>query len=197
MTRKPFTMTVAALALAGLLGACSSGGGNEPEVASVDGEGSNEETQGDESGQVLFDWVECMNGEGVTLPEPTRDSDGDLVITGDGVNIGVEGQQSFGANSEDEMRAASDTCGGPPMAAPGVRSEESEREEQQMMLDFAQCMRDNGVEDFADPDFTYDPDAGGEYSPLPGIDESDPVAMEAAEACQDIMAGNGEGPTPG
>src|SRR5215204_1729738 len=101
MTNTRITTTLAALVLVGLLGACGSGGGSE----GGSGESSGEEAQDNQDGQELFDWVDCMAGEGVELPEPTRDANGDLVIVGDGVNIGGEGQASFGEHSEEEMEA--------------------------------------------------------------------------------------------
>jgi hypothetical protein len=50
-------------------------------------------------------------------------------------------------------------------------------------------MRDNGYEDFPDPDISDamdDPDSGG---PFGDIDEESPEFQAADEVCQDILAG--------
>jgi hypothetical protein len=187
MTTKPITTTLAALAVVGLLGACSGGNGGS------DG-ASGEQAQGDGAGQEMFDWVDCMAGEGIDLPEPTRDANGDLVITGDGITIGGTGEQSFGEYSPEEMQAASDMCGPPPLRAEGVLSDETLQEEEERFLAFSECMREHGVEDFPDPDFTDDL-SDGAYSPLPpeamGEVQSDPDFEAADEACRDVMVPQG------
>lgn len=198
MTTRPITTTVAALALVGLLGACGGDGGSEG--------ASGEQAQGDGAGQEMLDWVDCMAGEGIDLPEPTRDANGDLVVTGDGINIGGTGEQSFGEYSPEEMQAAGDVCGAPPLTAPGVRSDETVQEEQERTLAFSECMREHGVEDFPDPDFADD-FSDGTYSPWDeeafSDAETDPDFEAAEEACRDIAipegaAGeSGEGPVDG
>jgi hypothetical protein len=186
MTTKPMTTTLAVLALVGLLGACSGGGGSEG--------GSGEQAQGDGAGQEMFDWVDCMAGEGIDLPEPTRDANGDLVVTGDGINIGGAGELSFGEYSVEEMQAAEEVCGAPPLTAPGVRSDETVQEEQERVLAFSECMREHGVEDFPDPDFADD-FTDGAYSPWPEESimevESDPDFEAANEACRDVIIPEG------
>jgi hypothetical protein len=184
MMTKPLTTTFAALVLVGLLGACGGGsdGGSEG--------GPGEQAQGDQDGQEMFDWVDCMRGEGIDLPEPTRDANGDLVITGDGVTIGGTGEQSFGEYSPEEMQAASGVCGFPPLREPGVLSEESLQEEETRILEFSQCMRDHGIEEFPDPDFSDDFSDGAfsPWSPEAISDaQSDPDFEAADEACRDVI----------
>ena len=199
MMTRPITTTLAALTLVGLLGACSSGGGgSEDDVASVtDDDNSSEQAQGDESGQALVDWVECMRGEGWDdLPDPSRDADGNLVINGNGITIGVGLETNFGAFSEDERKAAEEVCGIPPLFESGVISDESRQAEQAQLLEFAKCMREQGLEDFPDPDFTEidateDLNGDGVIGPFPPLSESGAEAQAAAEACRDLM------PVPG
>jgi hypothetical protein len=178
------TTTLAALAVAGLVGACSDGSEEGSESGSGDG-GSGEQAG---EGQELYDWVECMAGEGIELPEPSPDADGDLVIVGDGVNIGAASEVSLGEYSQEEFRAGAEVCGLPPMRS-GL-SEESLREEEDNALAFSQCMRDNGVDDFPDPDFADDL-SDGQFSPWPPeavtSAETDPDFDAADEACRDIM----------
>jgi hypothetical protein len=193
MTTRPITTTLAMLALVGLLGACSGGDGGSEGA-------SGEQAQGDGAGQEMFDWVDCMGGEGIDLPEPTRDANGDLVITGDGINIGGTGEQSFAEYSSDEIEAASEVCGYLDLTAPGVRSDETVQEEQEMVLEFSRCMREHGVEKFPDPDFSDDM-SDGAYSPWDeeafSEVESDPDFEAAEEACRDIMVPPGAAGEPG
>jgi hypothetical protein len=167
-------------------------------VASVsDDDNSSEPVQGDESGQALVDWVECMRGEGWDdLPDPSRDSDGNLVINGNGITIGVGLETNFGAFSEDDRRAAEEVCGLPPLFESGVVSDESLQAEQAQMLEFAKCMREQGLDDFPDPDFTEidateDLNGDGVIGPFPSLDEFGDGAEAAAAACRDLM------PVPG
>jgi hypothetical protein len=197
MMTRPITTMFAALAVAGLLGACG-GGGSEGGSEGGSGEGSSGEQAGGD-GQELYDWVECMAGKGIELPEPSRNADDDLVIVGDGVNIGGGPGEppSFGEYSEEEFQAGTDVCGPPPILA-GL-SEESRQEEEDNALAFSQCMRDNGIDDFPDPDFSLlDDPSEGVASPWPpeameGI-ESDPDFQAAREACLDIMIPGGAEP---
>lgn len=66
---------------------------------------------------------------------------------------------------------------------------------EQAMLDYAQCMRDNGV-DMEDPDFTTDAGggmgAGGRLGfDMSQYDTSDPTFQAASEACQEIFGSSG------
>jgi hypothetical protein len=227
MTTKPITTTLAALALAGLLGACSGSGGSgagDDDVASVSGDDSGEQAQTDEPDgeEELLDWVECMRDEGIDIPDPTRDADGNLVIEGPGIRIG--GGESDGSTSRspdeddddepafdpEEMDAAMETCGEPPALGPGDISEEDRQAQEAAALEFAECMRDEGIEDFPDPDFSNmgpggepqrrssdDNSSGGDegdgpqvfLGPFGEIDMNDPENAAAFEACQDVLGG--------
>ena len=71
---------------------------------------------------------------------------------------------------------------------------------QDQILEFAQCMRDNGY-DMDDPDFSaFAPGGGGDGQgpgagggPFGDIDFDDPDFQAAQEACADILAGFGPG----
>jgi len=160
----------ALLAVVGLLGACGGGTGG--------GGGT-----GARAGQVLYDWVECMRGEEVDVPTPTRDADGNLVVTGQGFDIrppqgGRPATARFGRYSAEATQDAADVCGLPPMLAPGVASAGLRRRERARLAAFTECMRSHGVAGYPDPDLS-DP------SPtLPEIDQSDPQASAAMDACQ-------------
>jgi hypothetical protein len=228
MMTKPITTTLAVLALAGLLGACGSdgdGSGGNDDVASVSGDDSDEQAQGDDQADTeeeLLDWVECMRDEGIDIPDPTRDENGNLVIDGPGIRLG--GGDTGGSTSSDEsddegderpfdrdeMDAAMEACGEPPALGPNDLSDEDRQAMEEDALEFAECMRDEGIEDFPDPDFS-DMGPGGEpqrrsseddggdgdddggpqvfLGPFGEIDMDDPDVRAAFEACQDLLGG--------
>jgi hypothetical protein len=224
-TIRPITTALVALTVAGVLGACSgSGGGSgagDDDVATLSDDDTDEQAQadpGDDGEAELLDWVECMRGEGVDLPDPTRDADGNLVLNGNGITIGGGGGGTTRNDSADdgdeppidreEMEAATEVCG-PPPAIGGELSEEELQDQQDAALAFAECMREEGIEDFPDPDFSDmgpgsgpqtnsndagEGDGGGPVvaGPFGQIDLGDPQTAAAFEACQDVM-----GPGPG
>lgn len=226
--------TRASLALLGALllaGGCSGGDDDSDGVASVaddDGEAASEGDAQEEAERALFDWVDCMREEGVDLPDPTRDEDGNLVVSGNGITIGGGDEGGF-SNDEQEaeddqpedavdpqtMDAASEVCGNPP-APPGEElSEEDLQAQQDAALEFADCMREQGIDDFPDPDFSDQGPGGESQSAGPGsegggggggpviggpfgqIDMGDPEMAAAFEACQDHLGGpEGTPPLP-
>jgi hypothetical protein len=222
MTTKPITTALAVLALAGVLGACGGSGSSSDDVASVSGDNSDEQAQSDDQGdteQELLDWVACMRDEGVDIPDPTRDADGNLVISGNGIQIGGPGSGGASTGGGDdagdepaftpeEMDAAQEKCGPPPNLGAGDISDEDLQAMQDDALAFAQCMRDEGIEDFPDPDFSdmgpggppqtqsSDGNSGASgddnqivMGPFGEIDMHDPETAAAFEACQHLMGG--------
>jgi hypothetical protein len=124
---------LAALATVALIGAgCS----NEP--AENGGAGNTKAAHQEQA--VKF--AECMRDNGVSeFPDP--DASGGLTI--DGVLNGSSLDPSSAA-----WQNAIAACGD--LQPPGFTGdEEVTDEEQETRLEFAQCMRDNGVEDFPDP----------------------------------------------
>jgi hypothetical protein len=224
MLTKRFTGPAAVVPLAGLLAACGSdgdSGGSDDGVASASGDDSNERAQGNDQADAeaeLLDWVECMRDEGIDIPDPTRDADGNLVIEGPGFRLG--GGDADGSTSSDdggegdeqaidpeEMDAAMEACGQPPALGPNDISDEDRQAMEPAALEFAECMRDEGIEHFPDPDFS-DMGPGGEpqqrssedegggdggprvfLGPLGEIDLNDPEVAAAFEASQDLLGG--------
>jgi hypothetical protein len=124
---------LAALAVVALIGAgCS----NEPAESDTAG---NANAANQEQG-VRF--AECMRDNGVSeFPDP--DASGGLTI--DGVLNGSSLDPS-GAAWQNAIAACED------LQPPGFTGdEEVVAEERETRLEFAQCMRDNGVKDFPDP----------------------------------------------
>jgi hypothetical protein len=235
--RRPGPLAALVLLLALGAAACGGGGGGDGDndVASVSGDEGEQAAsdEGDEEEQ-LIEWAGCMRDNGIDIPDPTRDADGNLVIEGNGIHIGG-GEASGGIAVEreasdegdepeeppfgpEEMEAATEECGPPPGIGPSEMSEAEVAEMQEQALAFAQCMRDEGIEDFPDPDFSEqgpggepqtresggdDEDGDGEVAMVAGpfgeIDLSDPENEAAFEACRETMGmedGPGGGPMP-
>jgi hypothetical protein len=122
-------------------------------------------------------FADCMRDNGVAdFPDP--DASGRLTI--DGVVNGSSLDTSSPAWKE-----AIGACRH--LQPPGFTGHQRSAEQQQAALEFAQCMRDNGVEDFPDPtpdgpliDTTRMPGSPGARS-IPGF-------QAAMEACRDLPA---------
>jgi hypothetical protein len=122
----------AALAMAALIAAgCSSGSAENGDT-----------TSGSSTGNKAMKFAECMRDNGVSeFPDP--DASGELTI--DGVLNGSSLDPSTPAWKE-AIRACKD------LQPPGFTGDhDASDEEQEARLEFAQCIRDNGVEDFPDP----------------------------------------------
>jgi hypothetical protein len=163
---------LAALAMVALIGAgCS----NEPAENDT---GSNTNAANQEQ---AVKFAECMRDNGISeFPDP--DASGGLTI--DGVVNGSSLDPSTAA-WQNAIGACKD------LQPPGFTGDEDiSAEEQRARLEFAQCMRDNGVEDFPDPapngpliDTTRIPSAAGRGArSIPGFDA-------AAETCTDVYSG--------
>jgi hypothetical protein len=139
---------------------------------------------------------DCMEEHGVDIQVAGPAADG----TGGGMILRAEGgsgeEPPADLPSKEEMDEANEACQ-PLMEkviqnAPKPDPEELERMKEQA-LQFAQCMRDNGV-DMPDPEFSDD--GGGITQSIGGPDQGEDPDMEAAmETCREFMKGpNGEEP---
>ncbi|WP_162606014.1 hypothetical protein [Jiangella aurantiaca] len=176
------TMTLAFLLLGvGGLSACSDGE-DAPEVATVEtGAPSAPPTTGGgepgthagtepsaEPGPLAF--TECMRDHGIDMADPDPTTGRPQV--GDGVDSDSPAYQ-------EAMDACADLLPGGALAEP----DSAELEQYQA---FAECMRDNGLPEFPDPQ------PGGEGL-FEGIDRTSPAFQGALEACQDVLpAGGGQ-----
>jgi hypothetical protein len=78
-----------------------------------------------------------------------------------------------------EFRAASDACGH--LAPEGWGDAASDPRDAEVLLEFARCMRENGVPDYPDPE----PDGAVRIR----LNANDPKAQAAFERCQTILEG--------
>jgi hypothetical protein len=187
-------MAVLAVAsLAGTVTACGGSGGDDDasdDVASLD-EASDEATDATTAGtagpedmaDAVVAFAECMREHGIDMPDPQINGDG-------GIAIAIEGTPG----NEAEMEAAQEACEPIMENARGDMEvdPEQEAEMQAQLLEFAECMREHGI-DMPDPQFQ------GDGRVLNRMDEDvDPESDEfqaASEACgQDGMFMASAGP---
>jgi hypothetical protein len=131
------------------------------------------------------EYAQCMRDHGVDMPDP-QTVDGGSGSGGGGVRITVSGNP---ASMDAAMEACKDKLpngGVPPSMSP---------QQQEQLRQFAQCMRDHGV-DMPDPD----PNGGGlriNSSGGPAMGPDDPTFKAAQEACKDKLPGALGGTTTG
>ena len=129
------------------------------------------------SGQAVR-FAECMRDNGVgDFPDP--DASGELTI--DGVLNGSSLDPSSPAWKE-AIRACKD------LQPPGFTGdEEVTSEQQEARLQFAQCIRDHGVEDFPDP-AKGEPLVDTRRIPSAATDDGMTILNAAMQACGDLAA---------
>ena len=168
---------LAALALVALIGAgCSTGSAEDGNT----GTGSRS-SSGDKNatiGAKTLKFADCMRENGVTeFPDPNAGGDQEFVE-------GIKALDTRSAAWKKAIGACKD------LQPPGFTGDqEVSAEEQETRLEFAQCMRDNGVKDFPDPandgpliDTTRIPSAAGRGA------RSIPGFTAAIEKCREVLA---------
>ena len=167
----------------------------EPEDTTVEEAFETEEAAGEEPAEAgdltdeerLLAFAECMRENGVDFPDPVVEADG-TVTFGFRPGGGGGGLQT---GRDPNLPAARDACSGMLGGlafGPGPGGSDL-IELQDRLLEFARCMRDNGV-DMGDPDLSrFGP--GGTDEDQPGgpfgvieIDGDDPDLDAAFEVCQ-------------
>ena len=114
-------------------------------------------------------------------------SGSDAIIVVD--DAGADGAATADAADSAGSTESAGTSGGDDAAAPV--------DDEQAAMDFAACMRDEGVDDFPDPtvgadgsvDFGVGPGAGGDGGGADGGAFGDPDFQTAAEACMPLLEG--------
>ncbi len=180
-----------ALMLTPFVAACGNNGDDDdPGVATLDdsGDSSDEESDGADNtsddgadeGDIeeqMLEFAQCMRDNGVPdFPDPQVNDDGGIIMGGPG------GDGNMDLDRE-AVEQAMEECEDLRPQGGGNFSEEDRQEMQDAALEHAQCMRDNGVPDFPDPQFSE----GGASINLGDIDPESSVFKEAQEACEDVM----------
>lgn len=175
--------------LALVLAACATS--SDGEVATLEDTGStvpesSADQQDDSAEETLLAFAQCMRDNGLPdFPDPELDQNGNLQLFGGGGGAG-----QLGAD-QSTLQAAFDECD---QLIEGLISEAfrniDQSEFQDNFLEFATCMRDQGI-DLPDPDFSggFGPGEGGGRGLFGDINPQDPAFQEAAEECQDIFEG--------
>lgn len=156
-----------------------SGGGATAEAADETDEVVEEEV--DAEAQLLA-FASCMRDEGIDMDDPTIDGDGNPQLAP------PTGFDFTDASARDQIIAARDACA---IHLEGVGlgfAGQQDTGQQDQLLEFSQCMRDNGYD-------MPDIELGGPGGPrgLDDIDQDDPAFQQAQDVCQDILAGFGPG----
>jgi hypothetical protein len=167
---------LAALAMVALIGAGCSNASSEN-----GGSGGNRNATNRDK---AMKFAECMRDNGVReFPDP--DASGGLTI--DGVLNGSSLDPSTPA-----WKAAMGAC--KDLQPPGFTGdEEVTAEEQEVRLEFAQCIRDNGVKDFPDP-ATGEPLVNTNRIPSAATDGGMSILNAAMQKCRDLGAEAGAQP---
>ena len=168
----------AAIALVAVLGVgCSDSPRETADSADTESTADSDTTAVTTARDAAVEYAQCMRENGVAaFPDP--DSSGQLTIDA------IANRSSVDTDSAAFEQALS-TC--KDLEPPGFTGEERTAEEQAAALRFAQCIRDNGVPDFPDPE----PDTPLiDTRRIPSIErEGGMDALHAAmEACGDIIA---------
>jgi hypothetical protein len=166
--------TLVAVALLAFAVGCGQTGGSTG-VASVKGTGAASQASASPTPSVDpaeqgRKFAQCMRDHGVDMPDPETDGNGRMSL-----RLDAKGGKG-------EVDKAMEACKS--LSPFGEKGREISPEQQEQVLAFVQCMRDNGV-DMPDPDFS----AGGVTIGKPGGKNSPdgPTFRKASEACRDKL----------
>lgn len=129
--------------------------------------------------QRALDFVACMRENGVDLDDPTVAADGSIQLFGGGGAAG--GAPARDATFEEAFTSCGDALEGATFFQRG--SDDTERNDE--LLDFAQCLRDQGI-DVDDPDLSAGPGAGGARGLFgDNFDPQDSANAQVLDLCRD------------
>jgi hypothetical protein len=177
--RRLLLVVPALMLMLGTAVACGDSSDDGEGVASADGTETDggsttdiEQLSDEEQAQAF---VDCMREQGIDMPDPDPNGEGGLL------NL-----QELDVPRE-ELRPALDACREfSPFG--GDSGEPMDPEVLAQMTEFAQCMRDNGID-------MPDPNPNGGFATDEGLpfDPEDPEVQAALEACQDLLTAIREG----
>ncbi|MBM7773791.1 hypothetical protein JOD54_003995 [Actinokineospora baliensis] len=175
-------LVVIALLSIGLAGCGSGGDAGVDKVASADGSGSTAaepaDTRSDEERVLAF--AQCMREHGIDVPDPEPGGQGGIQVR---VPEGMDKGKVDEANAT--CRAHLPNGGEPGKADPGMVEQARK---------MAQCMRENGVSEFPDPD-----ENGGiriEARKDGGINPESPEFKAAQQKCDQFLPKPADGAGP-
>ncbi|MGH9243476.1 MAG: hypothetical protein ACRD29_04010 [Acidimicrobiales bacterium] len=180
-------LVIALLVGLGLVVSACGGDDGGPGVAAIDS--STTTTADGRSGQGssthAVTYSQCMRDNGVPgFPDP--DSNGGLAI--DAGTLGVSPDSA-------QYQAAAEACAD---LLPQL-SDEDRAEQYEAGLEYAQCMRDEGITGFPDPPVPTDGPTTQRNSPGDGqdlgFDPESPVFQAAHDACKDLLPAGAQEPS--
>jgi hypothetical protein len=181
----------AGLLLVVALAACSANAAGPSGVASLESQGTGAESSAEPSASLdpetaQLEFAKCMRDHGIDMPDPET-------APGGGFTQRIE----VGKDDAEKMQAAQAACDHFLTDAGNFR-DELDPEQLDKLIDFAQCMREHGI-DMPDPAtngkggmiFRSNGSAGSGGGPKnvtsDGIDPASPEFQAAQEACQSIL----------
>ena len=191
------------LTAAGVDGASGAADASETTVAAADASAEADSTSDSDPGtpaeitdeERLLDFAQCMRDNGVDFPDPVVEADGTIAF---GRRFGPGGADQDDENlsqigRDPDLPAARAACDGLieglALGPGGQNFDELQIELFDRLLEFAQCMRDNGI-DIADPDpnaFGRGGSGPGSGGPFGGIDLEDGDDSAAFELCSEHL----------
>ena len=176
-----------------VLAACSSDDGSQ--VASIEdaagsGDGTGEEIDTDAADQeAILEFSQCIRDNGVEdFEDPVIGADGSIEFSFGGRSDDPEGDRDAMSEAFEACQEHLDGLAFGPGSIDLTEIEDT-------MLEFAICMRENGV-DMPDPDFSIFGQGGGGLGESEGgifggaIDADDPEIEAALEVCQEVFSGS-------
>jgi hypothetical protein len=174
------------------------------EVAAIDSNGADTSTTTPADGsaaptdprEAMLAFTECMRDHGIDMPDPQVASSGEggpAVVSsaeGPGSGPGTEfdpQSEAFQAAQKDCQHFMDDARGDIDIDPAQVA------EQQQQMLDNAQCMRDHGIVNFPDP--TFGENGSVTMTLDPSVDPNSDEFKAAEEACRHLIFGD-DAPPP-
>jgi hypothetical protein len=125
-------------------------------------------------------FVKCMRAHGVNLPDPGPNGF---------IRVGGPNGRTRGPVQTPQFKKAQKACA--KYAPQGTLSPAKRQELQERFLEFARCMRENGVPNFPDPKFDQ---GGGFLIGGPGLNPNSPAVRKAREACEKLLPTPAPGP---
>ena len=173
--RRLIGTAVAALAVTLAFAGCAKEGTGGDQVASANGNKSASQSTSPsvDAEKMMLTYAKCMREHGIPMADPKP---------GEGMTLSLKPGQ------EETMKKAQEACR---KYSPEANGAKMDPEMEKKARDYAKCMRDNGVEDFPDPQ----PDQPGVRVEKKQAD--DPDFKKAQEKCQSILGGKGKGPVGG
>jgi hypothetical protein len=184
MSNTPILGLILALTL--VAAACSTGG-KVPSVASLESASQDASLNAEDADPIadaeeaMLDFTQCLRDQGIDVGDPTVDADGNLQLPP--IEFMVE---EDGAGTEPQMPDFENLIAPCEELLAGVvvtGSPQGATEFEDALLEYAQCMRANGV-DMPDPDFS----SGGGVIDLGVQDGVDESFAAADKQCREVLA---------